>query len=277
MRAYLPALLLIIATSTAVLADCDEITPLDVNNRTDIRATVVGITLYSFPLAKLDLMIKSSTNPRILELNPKTQTLTATTYFWTSLGKVDFFDPRNIGSISAYYLLQGDEIRAKLFAGSQLRDRWYVYSVSRIKLSLSREGPAVKEFDGLELVLELEREVYNVGDPVPLTLKVTNTTDKPKTLSFSSGQRYDFVITRAGREIWRWSAGKAFIQSQALGSITLQPNETLEYHETWRQVDNEQRHVPAGEYDIKGILTSEKPRTVGPATIVIQNLETTID
>ena len=275
MRTFLPALLLIMASFAAAGPDMTYVTPPDERGCSEIRATVVGVTLYSFPHAKLDLMITSSANPEILHLRHNTQTLTASTYFWTSLGKVDFFDPRNIGAISAYYLLQGDEIRAKLFAGSLQRDRWYVYSVSRIKLSLSRGGPAVKEFDGLELALELEREVYNIGDRVPLTLTVTNTTEKPKTLRFNTGQRYDFVITRAGREVWRWSSGKAFIQT--LGSITLQPKETLRYHETWSQVDDKQFHVPAGEYDIKGILMTTKLRTLGPATIVIQEIETTIE
>ena len=90
--------------------------------------------------------------------------------------------------------MPGDEIRAKLFAGSSLRDQRYVYGIARVKASLTPGGPAVKEFDGLEVMLELEREIYNVGDPIPLTLMVTNRSDRPKTLNFPTGQRYDFVV-----------------------------------------------------------------------------------
>lgn len=249
MRTYL-LVLLVITSSVAAAPNLSDLAPIDERDYTQIRASVVDADLLSFPHARLSLMITRSSNPRILDLKSETKTLAVWNYFWTSLGRVDFTDPRNVGATAAYYLLQGDEIRAKLFAGSLLRDRWYVYGIARVRSSLNSKRPAITEFDGLELRLDVEREVYNLGDPIPLVLAVTNTTNRPKTLNFSSGQRYDFVVTQDGREIWRWSAGKAFIQ--ALGLVTIQPNETLRFRETWSQIDNRQRHVQAGEYQIKG-------------------------
>ena len=64
----------------------------------EIRATVADVALFNFPHARVDLMITSSTNPQILDLSKRPQTLTADNYFWTSLGKVDCGDTRNIGS-----------------------------------------------------------------------------------------------------------------------------------------------------------------------------------
>ncbi len=69
-------------------------------------------------------------------------------------------------------------------------------------------------------------------DTVRLVFHVTNPTNEPIALEFSSGQRYDFAIRSAGGDdLWRWSADKSFMQ--ALGSESLAPGATLQYVETW--------------------------------------------
>jgi hypothetical protein len=123
--------------------------------------------------------------------------------------------------------------------------------------------------DDLEFALTVERKVYRSGEPVPLTIKVTNLGCKPIVLRFSSGQRYDFVITREDQEVWRWSAGKAF--TQALGTLTVDPGETLEFTEAWRQEDREGRQVPAGEYEVTGTVT-----TMGPARPALRRVRVEI-
>jgi hypothetical protein len=75
-------------------------------------------------------------------------------------------------------------------------------------------------------------EVEVRGDSVRLVLHVTNPTDQPVALEFSSGQRYDFAVrTRDGTDVWRWSADKSFMQ--AVGSETIPPGGTLDYSEVW--------------------------------------------
>ena len=70
------------------------------------------------------------------------------------------------------------------------------------------------------------------ANTVRLVLHVTNPTNQPVTLEFTSGQRYDFAIrTAAGADVWTWSADKLFIQ--ALGSETIAPGATLNYTEVW--------------------------------------------
>ncbi|HEY0671770.1 MAG TPA: BsuPI-related putative proteinase inhibitor [Longimicrobiales bacterium] len=75
-------------------------------------------------------------------------------------------------------------------------------------------------------------EVEVRGNTVRLVLHVSNSTNRPVTLEFSSGQRYDFAIrTAEGADVWRWSADKSFIQ--ALESQTLAPGATLQFAESW--------------------------------------------
>jgi hypothetical protein len=80
------------------------------------------------------------------------------------------------------------------------------------------------------LVSSVEVEVR--GDSVQMVLHVTNPTDRPVVLEFSSGQRYDFAVrSGTGQDVWRWSADKSFLQ--ALGSETIPAGGTVDYSEWW--------------------------------------------
>jgi len=62
---------------------------------------------------------------------------------------------------------------------------------------------------GLATTLEL-----SVSSSVDLRLHITNGTAKAVELTFPSGQTHDFyILDDAGREVWRWSAGRMFTQS----------------------------------------------------------------
>jgi hypothetical protein len=70
------------------------------------------------------------------------------------------------------------------------------------------------------------------ANDVRLVFHITNTTNQPVRLEFTSGQRYDFAVrSAAGAELWRWSASRSFMQ--ALGSETMPPSGSLTYSEVW--------------------------------------------
>lgn len=107
---------------------------------------------------------------------------------------------------------------------------------------------------GLQLRLTSDHPSYPVGAPVVLTLTVTNPARSPVTLEFSSGQKYDFEVRRAGQVVWRWAADRMF--TQALTSLTLGPGERLSFSERWNQKDNQGQQVPAGTYEAVATLTT---------------------
>jgi hypothetical protein len=112
---------------------------------------------------------------------------------------------------------------------------------------------------GVQLRLTSDRATYPVGAPVALTLAVINAGRAPVTLQFSSGQKYDFEVRRAGQVVWRWAADRMF--TQALTSMTLAPGERKAFTETWKQVGNDGQAVPAGSYEVVATLTTmEKPQ-----------------
>jgi hypothetical protein len=109
----------------------------------------------------------------------------------------------------------------------------------------------------LEFWLEVPASV-RVGTPVPLTVKLQNTSNRPVELSFSGRPAYDFVVTKPdGLEVWHWSHGQAI---QAILELkTLKPGEAVEFAEAWGQRDNEGKPVPSGTYWVRGILNLEHP------------------
>jgi hypothetical protein len=87
------------------------------------------------------------------------------------------------------------------------------------------------------------------GDSVQLVLHVTNVSEAPLTLEFTSSQRQDFEVARPGGEtVWRWSAARSF--AQVLGSEVLLPGESRRYEATWLAAG------ARGEYVATGWVTS---------------------
>ncbi|HEX6588197.1 MAG TPA: BsuPI-related putative proteinase inhibitor [Longimicrobiales bacterium] len=86
----------------------------------------------------------------------------------------------------------------------------------------------------------------DVGDEsTTLRLHVTNVSDHPVELEFTSGQRYDFAVTTEdGESVWTWSADKSFMQ--ALGTETLAPGASLRFSEAWPSNGLRGRYIAVG-------------------------------
>jgi|GEM_PF-475858 len=103
--------------------------------------------------------------------------------------------------------------------------------------------------DGFEVRLGIDRAIYEPGSNVRAVLVVGNSTDRARTLSFSSAQRYDFVLTnQAGEEVHRWSEERSF--AQVLGEEGLEPGGELEWSEEFRAPEE------PGHYLLRGIVTT---------------------
>ena len=115
----------------------------------------------------------------------------------------------------------------------------------------------------LKTTVKTEKKQHGTKDPVKMTLAVTNTTQKPITLNFSSGQKYDFEIKRgkgeAGVTVWKWSQGMMF--TQMLSSRKLEPGKSLTFTETYKPgaKSAEGQTLPAltaGTYSVIATLTT---------------------
>jgi hypothetical protein len=93
------------------------------------------------------------------------------------------------------------------------------------------------------------------GDSVHMTLHLTSALEAPVDLEFSSGQRFDFQVRRAGGPVvWTWAADKLF--TQALGTERLEAGQTLTWHATWAG-------APAGAYEATGrVVSTNRPMAI---------------
>ena len=89
-------------------------------------------------------------------------------------------------------------------------------------------GPPPTE-SSVKLASSLQVEV--TASDVRLVFHITNPSNQPVVLEFSSGQRYDFAVRNATGDLWRWSAAQSFIQS--LGTETIPAGGSLRYSEVW--------------------------------------------
>lgn len=88
------------------------------------------------------------------------------------------------------------------------------------------------------------------GSPRMLVLAVTNSGGKVAELRFPDGQTHEFVLRDvAGRDVWRWSAGRLF--TQALRTRPVDGGETVEFAEPLRG------GVPRGTYTVVAQLRSD--------------------
>ena len=102
---------------------------------------------------------------------------------------------------------------------------------------------------GRDLAASLEVKVG--GDAVRFALHVTNDGARPVQFTFPSSQRYDFVVeSETGAEVWRWSAGRAFLQ--VVSSVALEPGETWDFEADWEAGERAGRYVAVGRVTSQG-------------------------
>jgi hypothetical protein len=124
-------------------------------------------------------------------------------------------------------------------------------------------GPGVPPPVSLRPSTELPSTLSaTVGAGVTLTFTVRNPADTAIAVSFPSGQRYDFVVTDSttGRDVWRWSASRTFVQSAQ--SEPIPAGGSLTYTESWTP-------AATGKYLAHGQLASTSQRADAYASVVV--------
>lgn len=90
----------------------------------------------------------------------------------------------------------------------------------------------------------------DANDEVDCHFQVENTGMEPVDVTFRSGKRTDVAIYDVETDdlVWRWSDGRLF--TQALETVSVFPDETLERVHTWKT-------PTAGEYVAVGTLEAD--------------------
>ncbi len=96
--------------------------------------------------------------------------------------------------------------------------------------------------------------VYTPRSSVLFTLRLVNRGKTPVKLTFLSSQIYDIIVfTSEGKEVWRWSEGRAFLM--VVNEQELPPGKEFTWSEQWDQKDNQGKPLPEGLYRVQYLLT----------------------
>jgi hypothetical protein len=104
----------------------------------------------------------------------------------------------------------------------------------------------------LRLEIATLKRDFPADEIVPLRVSVTNTGDKEVTLTYPTGQKYDFsVIDSTGAEVWKWSAGRSFTQEIVV--VKAKPTENYNF---FGRIDA--GLLPPGAYTATAWVTAEE-------------------
>ncbi|MDF2441151.1 MAG: hypothetical protein JWN98_2135 [Abditibacteriota bacterium] len=146
------------------------------------------------------------------------------------------------------------------------------------------EKPQNPKADRAAIVLSVETDKTTLkrGETITLTLKARNTSDEARSLTFSSGQRFDFTATPANatppaaneaksetqaEAVWRWSEDKIF--NMSFGNVMWQPGEQKTWSTKWDGSGRNGAALPRGGYQIGAQLTSRPRVTAEPIVITL--------
>ncbi|HEX9997296.1 MAG TPA: BsuPI-related putative proteinase inhibitor [Abditibacterium sp.] len=141
------------------------------------------------------------------------------------------------------------------------------------KVSLGKR--AVKGGSWVDVQVSTDKRRYTVGELIKVSLKATNIQENDVYLKFSSGQRFDFKVFKAGvkEPVYVWSATKSFIMSTS--TIKLKRGERETYN---TEIGSEMGELGPGKYRLEAYLTNSSqiralpidfsiaPRIAAPAT-----------
>jgi LysM repeat protein len=129
--------------------------------------------------------------------------------------------------------------------------------------------------DGLLYTIVTNKRTYSRGESVNITLVKTNTSSRPRSLFYTTSQRFDFQAVRTdGTVVWRWSRDRSFTQRGS--TVTLQPGESQVFNATWDQRNQQGNLVTPQEINIRGFNWAQGLRTQSVSVgIVITRAGTT--
>jgi hypothetical protein len=114
-----------------------------------------------------------------------------------------------------------------------------------------RREPRPAERPSLSLTLRSDRAEYAPGAPVELVLELRNRGAIPVSMVTPTSQLYEFVVDREGAEVWRWSAGKAFLPQ--ITEVVLAPGQNGVYRVLWDGRGLDGRPLAPGRYTVTGV------------------------
>lgn len=245
--------LLVIGVASAGAYNASELLQQDLIVTRVQRGVFPNVRLWVLPAASESLRIgQEEEAPRVIEVVPD--------YVRAANGAVtNLKHPRNIRNIGAYYLEPGDKIFCARATYQPKTKRWLLDGIQRIvdqpAPKLARGNRKYPQ-DPLEVEMITDKKSYRLGEPVRMTLRARNRTQKPIELVFPNGETHEVSIYGGFREVWRLKTLE-LVASLETKKIKLKPGETIEFVTVWDQKTTEGEPAEPGRYFAAGKVVSE--------------------
>jgi hypothetical protein len=108
----------------------------------------------------------------------------------------------------------------------------------------------------IEVRTTMNKSTFRADELVHFTITATNTGDTARSLTFPTGQNFDITVLPADKNDpqWTWSHHMAF--TMVVREVELKPGQSLTFHATWNQQDDDGKILPRGVYEVRSKLTS---------------------
>jgi len=114
--------------------------------------------------------------------------------------------------------------------------------------------------------IETDKLVYSPGDVVHVVHSVKNEGDEDYVIRLHQSPGFDlYALDGAGSRLWSAHWSEAF--AQVIWSFRLLPGEAVEHSYTWDLADTAGVPVPAGQYEIAGIIYGDRDVTTAIAVV----------
>jgi hypothetical protein len=172
---------------------------------------------------------------------------------------VRFRSPRNIRNLAAWYLQAGDLIYCEKATREAKTNVWVLDGIQRLAPARPSKPPVRRQpkqvVDPLEIQVLTDKKRYQPGEPVRLTLRARNQSEKPMTLVFPTGETHHLLVTDGSSPVWSLST-LGMVTTKAVRR-TLKPGEAIEFTSVWDQKREDGQEVAPGRYMVGGKIMSE--------------------
>ena len=106
------------------------------------------------------------------------------------------------------------------------------------------------------------------GEPVPVTLTVTNRSSRPLTLYLKGRPvAFDVVVRKDHEVVWRRLEGATI--AMILRVEALPPGGSLRFQDVWSQLTNAGVPVEPGDYTVTGALPTDRPQPLRTSPVTL--------
>lgn len=180
--------------------------------------------------------------------------------------------------MKSYYVISGDTLYliAKRFGVSvqdlsktnnitvsdslQIGQKLIISVDNDVYIQPDLEESVAREVKGWIYELNVDRKTYSRGKHMEFTFKKCNATSRNRILNYNTEQRFDIVVLRKGREVWRWSEDRYF--DCCTGTKEYRPGQCRSYKATWDLRNKKGRYVASDEYTIRATDMAKELRNI---------------